>query len=282
MASCVRHASPKAGPEDQGYREAKAVVAFSGHDVAEVSKERHEILHKILQAQITDSETFPYDLRRGLSPCARRAGGRSDRLGRWGALDLEYGGGPAAARRADSRFQSCQTVPVGGRQADLWRGLSLRRALGEGTRNLLLEDKVVQVLLISSLPRPCSGPRYHSALLSTESGRMRYGTYRQRGYFIGSGAIESAGKQLAAGRIKGPGMRWNVTEVNALLKLRCVFLEQSWQTYWATQGPSCRLITTLWLCTPISDRTSDSRTSAGLGCSRSMQPNPLAPATPVD
>ena len=49
---------PKDGPEDQGYREAKAVLAFSGHDVAEVSKERHEILHKILQAQITDSETF--------------------------------------------------------------------------------------------------------------------------------------------------------------------------------------------------------------------------------
>ena len=47
---------PKDGPDDQGYREAKAVLAFSDHDVAEVSKERHEILHKSLQAQITDSE----------------------------------------------------------------------------------------------------------------------------------------------------------------------------------------------------------------------------------
>jgi len=67
--------------------------------------------------------------------------------------------------------------------------------------------------------------------------RMRYGSYRQKGYFIGSGAIESAGQQLAAGRINGPGRRWNMTEVNALLKLRCVFLEQSWQAYWKTQGP---------------------------------------------
>src|ERR1051325_1401883 len=49
---------PKEGPEDQGYREAKPAVAFSEHDVAEVSKERHEILHKMLQAKITDSETF--------------------------------------------------------------------------------------------------------------------------------------------------------------------------------------------------------------------------------
>ncbi len=59
---------PKHGPEDQGYREAKAVLAFSGYDVAEVSKERHEILHKILHAQITDSETFRLELCRGLSP----------------------------------------------------------------------------------------------------------------------------------------------------------------------------------------------------------------------
>ena len=44
MGICVRPASPKQGPDDQGYREAKAVLAFSGHDVAEVSKERHEIL----------------------------------------------------------------------------------------------------------------------------------------------------------------------------------------------------------------------------------------------
>lgn len=62
--------------------------------------------------------------------------------------------------------------------------------------------------------------------------RMQYGTYQQRGYLIGSGAIESAGKQLTAARIKGPGMRWNVADLNALLALRCVFLEHSWPTYW--------------------------------------------------
>ena len=64
------------------------------------------------------------------------------------------------------------------------------------------------------------------------AGRLRYGTYRQRGYFIGSGAIESAGKHLTATRITGSGRRWNVTDLNALLTLRCVFLEQSWKTYW--------------------------------------------------
>jgi hypothetical protein len=34
------------------------VVAFSPHEVAAVSKERHESLHKVLQAKITDCEEF--------------------------------------------------------------------------------------------------------------------------------------------------------------------------------------------------------------------------------
>ena len=103
---------------------------------------------------------------------------------------------------------------------------------------LLLADKVPQVMTHLQVfldLRPTLAPILH--YFEQNQDRMRYGTYRQRGYFIGSGAIESAGKQLAAGRIKGPGMRWNVSEVNELLKLRCVFLEQSWQTYWQTQGP---------------------------------------------
>ena len=100
---------------------------------------------------------------------------------------------------------------------------------------LLLEDKVEQV--ISHLQhfldlRPALAPIIH--YFQQNAARMRYGTYRQQGYFIGSGAIESAGKQITAARIKGPGMRWNVQDLNALLALRCVFLEHSWQTYWAS------------------------------------------------
>jgi hypothetical protein len=101
---------------------------------------------------------------------------------------------------------------------------------------LLLEDKVEQV--IAHLERfldlaPTLAPIWHD--FHQNAARMRYGTYRRRGYFIGSGAMESAGKQLTAARIKGAGMRWNVTDLNALLTLRCVFLEQSWTTY----GESC-------------------------------------------
>jgi hypothetical protein len=228
---------PKEGPEDQGYREAKAVLAFSGHDVAEVSKERHEILHKILQAQITDSETF----RLSFAEVYRHAGG--DRAAE--VIVLADGARWIWSMVEDLLPHAVQILDFSHVKQHLWEAGKL--IYGEGSafvapwvkeqETLLLEDKVEQVL--TRLERFLDLAPALAAIIhyfQQNAGRMRYGTYRQRGYFIGSGAIESAGKQLSAARIKGPGMRWNIAELNLLLMLRCVFLEQSWQAYWESQA----------------------------------------------
>lgn len=229
---------PKTGPTDQGYREAKAVLAFSGHDVAEVSKERHEILHKLLQAQITDSETF----RSIFTEVYLQA--RGERAAE--VIVLADGARWIWNMVDDLVPHAVQILDFSHAKEYLWDAAKI--IYGEGSafvtpwvkerETLLLDDQVQQIIghLQAFLDLcPTLAPILH--YFEQNQQRMRYGTYRQKGYFIGSGAIESAGKQLAAGRIKGPGMRWNVTEVNALLKLRCLFLEQSWQAYWQTQGP---------------------------------------------
>jgi hypothetical protein len=228
---------PKQNAEDQGYREAKAVLAFSGQDVAEVSKERHEILHKILRARVTDSETFR-DIVQEVYQQARGAQAAEVIVvadgARW-IWNLVEELLPPAIEILD--FSHAKQY--------LWEAGKL--IYGEGSvfvrpwvkkqETLLLEDKVAQVLthLEHFLDlAPALAAILHYFQQNRE--RMRYGTYRQKGYFIGSGAIESAGKQLSAARIKGPGMRWNVAELNLLLTLRCVFLEQSWQRYWESQA----------------------------------------------
>lgn len=224
---------PRQRGEDQGYREAKAVVAFSQHDVAEVSKERHELLHKVLQAKITDSEEF-----RGIfEQVYQQAHGEQAAEvivladgARWIWLMVE-----------DFLPHAIQILDFSQAKHYLWEAGKL--IYGEGSafvapwvkeqETCLLEDKVEQVIahlqsFLEVRPALASVLGY----FQHNAARMHYRTYRQRGYFIGSGAIESAGKQIAAARIKGPGMRWNVTDLNALLVLRCVFLERSWQTYW--------------------------------------------------
>ena len=47
-----------------------------------------------------------------------------------------------------------------------------------------------------------------------------YATYQKKGYFIGSGAIESGNKLILHDRLKRAGMRWNTTTAQAMLTLK--------------------------------------------------------------
>lgn len=61
---------------------------------------------------------------------------------------------------------------------------------------------------------------------------MRYDVFRAKGYYIGSGAIESAHKYIIASRMKQAGMRWCVKNANAMIWLRCVYFEDRWDSFW--------------------------------------------------
>jgi hypothetical protein len=225
------------GPEDQGYREAKAVVAFSQADVVEVSKERHELLAKVLKAQSTDSDVF----RSIVADVYQQAHGAQAAE----VIVLADGAHWIWNLVQELMPHAIQILDFSHAKQYLWEAAKLIygadspfvRPWVKDREDLLFADKVEQV--IAHLQRfvdlaPALTPIIH--YFQQNQARMHYGTYHQRGYFIGSGAIESAGKQLTAGRIKGPGMRWNVADLNALLALRCVFLEHSWPTYWDAQA----------------------------------------------
>ena len=49
---------------------------------------------------------------------------------------------------------------------------------------------------------------------------MEYGTYREDGYYIGSGTVESACKSVVAARCKLAGMHWRLVTVDAITLLR--------------------------------------------------------------
>jgi hypothetical protein len=58
--------------------------------------------------------------------------------------------------------------------------------------------------------------------------RMRYDEYRRLGYGIGSGAIESAHKQVVHARLRQAGMRWSEAGARRLLALRVLLLNDQW------------------------------------------------------
>jgi len=58
--------------------------------------------------------------------------------------------------------------------------------------------------------------------------RMRYDEYLRLGYGIGSGAVESAHKQLVHARMRQAGMRWSEAGGRRLLALRLLLLNERW------------------------------------------------------
>ena len=63
--------------------------------------------------------------------------------------------------------------------------------------------------------------------------RMRYGTYRKQGLFIGSGAVESACKHLVQQRFKGAGMRWSNDGFKHLMAIRTAWKNNRFDKHWS-------------------------------------------------
>jgi len=62
--------------------------------------------------------------------------------------------------------------------------------------------------------------------------RMQYQEFREEGYPIGSGTVESGCKQLITMRMKGPGMRWSRCGAQNMLALRAAYLSDNWNDAW--------------------------------------------------
>lgn len=107
----------------------------------------------------------------------------------------------------------------------------------EPLKELLWEGKTIEVLdriREQALKRKTNQTplwELHTYLVNNKD-FMRYPEYRSKGYYIGSGAIESANKYVVANRMKMAGMRWSIQKANSLIWLRCKYFEDQWDSTW--------------------------------------------------
>ena len=68
--------------------------------------------------------------------------------------------------------------------------------------------------------------------LKERQSMISYATFRQQGYPIGSGSVESANKLVVESRMKGSGMRWSEEHVDPMLALRNAACSNRWRQMW--------------------------------------------------
>jgi hypothetical protein len=61
--------------------------------------------------------------------------------------------------------------------------------------------------------------------------RMHYDQYLAAGYPIATGVIEGACRHVVKDRMERCGMRWTLPGAQAMLGLRCIYLNGDWDEY---------------------------------------------------
>ena len=100
----------------------------------------------------------------------------------------------------------------------------------------LLKNKVQQ--LITQTRAECAGQAQAAAVekelgyFVKNSDRMQYGTFRAKGFFIGSGVIEAGCKTVIGARCKQSGMFWGKPGAENVLALRCIHSSRRLGAFW--------------------------------------------------
>jgi hypothetical protein len=110
----------------------------------------------------------------------------------------------------------------------------------EGACSDLWEGEVTQVIATCREfeTHPQAGQAAHKAItyFSNNEKRMDYARFRQEGYVIGSGTVESGCKQIVTHRLKRSGARWSEEGARATGKARAAWLSGQWDHLSAKRG----------------------------------------------
>ena len=220
--------------EEGQFREVKTGVIFQAQERFESSPGRRSVVRRVLVTCLGEADAI-----------FSRLWARLQDLGWLGANTMVVVVGDGAEwiwNRTDMFASRCEIL-------DFWHAVErawevARLHFGEGSKRAdrwvhrlatdLRAGKVDTVIrrlqkLRSTTPEAREKLEALIGYYTNNRTRMRYDEYLRLGYGIGSGAVESAHKQLVHARLRQAGMRWSEVGAQRLLALRVVLLNGEWE-----------------------------------------------------
>ena len=219
--------------EEGHFREVKTGVLLLPSERVETSPGRRSVVRRFLVTCLGDADAI-----------FARLYAQLRELGWVGAQTVIVIVGDGAEwiwNRATMFVQRCEILDFWHAVEHAWEFAQLRYGQGSAQADrwvhVLAEElragKVKQVITRLKRLRPKT-PELRESLqaliryYSDNAGRMRYDEYLRLGYGIGSGAVESAHKQVVHARFRQAGMRWSEAGARRLLALRLLLLNENW------------------------------------------------------
>jgi hypothetical protein len=220
--------------EDGRFREVKTGVLLLPTESVETSPDRHGLVRRFLVTCLGEADTIFGPL---WAPLWERRW-----LGAQTVVVIVGDGAEWIWRRASLFERRCEILDFWHALEHAWEFAHLR--YGEGSRRAegwvhriaqdLRAGRVQPVIARLKTLHPTT-PELQEKLdaliryYTDNAPRMRYDEYLRLGYGIGSGAVESAHKQVVHARLRQAGMRWSEAGARRLLALRLLLLNHNWE-----------------------------------------------------
>jgi hypothetical protein len=224
---------PLPAVKDGHFQEVKTGVLLLPQERVEISPGRHSLVRRFLVSCLGDADAIFSRLYAQL----RELGW----LGSDTVVVIVGDGAEWIWNRATEFVHRCEILDFWHALEHAWAFAHLR--YGQGSRQAdcwvhqiaqdLRAGKVKEVIARLQRLRPQT-PELRESLralisyYSVNAARMHYDEYLRLGYGIGSGAVESAHKQVVHARLRQAGMRWSEVGARRLLALRLLLLNDNW------------------------------------------------------
>ena len=215
------------GESDSTWKENKLGEVFTTDDIYYWTNAKGKRQHRLLRKEYVSYVGPASEFKKHLLACAVRKG-----YGRYKEAVVLGDGATWIRSMADEMFPDAQQIldffhlceNANDFAKYIFNGVESKyRPWAQDVCDSLRKNKYQQVLddivTYKDIVLPGGTVNLHT-YITNNINNIDYVTYEQKGYFIGSGAIESGNKIILQDRLKRAGMRWNIPTAQAMLSLR--------------------------------------------------------------
>jgi len=126
----------------------------------------------------------------------------------------------------DHFYETAKEMGLSKKEQAKWVEFGIRE-ISDGNTGRIIEE-----LTAENNKNPCDRLKRLIGYLNRFHDSLSYNTFKEKGYPIGSGEIESAHKSVPQKRLKIPGATWHPDSVNPILALRILRADDWWEDFW--------------------------------------------------
>ena len=211
---------------EEGWKEIKVGRIFHADDVVKIQKNRSHITDSLYVCHVGDHIGFFNKLEHYIEPYNHLICVADGAKWIWNFISDKY---PDTIQILDfyhamEKLEAYAKLQYADTEKETWV---------RSQKQLLLSDQVAVVIenIESQIPKNKEALKAKEQLVGyyqNNQSRMLYGTYKMKGYIIGSGAIESAHRNVVQQRLKLSGQRWNIKGAQEIVNLRAYKKGNRW------------------------------------------------------